>query len=327
MAVFTSVPPAALRRFLLDYDGTGELVSLHGLADGVENTNYLVDTTTQRLILTLFEGRVQAADVPWYLAAMNALHHHGIPCPVALPRRDGNLSGMLRGRLATLVTFLPGGAIEEITPDACRQVGAFLARLHLAASTHQPPRVNSMSFTEWQRLMSRVGAQADTLQPGLAAILATELDFAASYWPAADSTNMPYGFIHGDLFPDNLFFQAGQVSGVIDFYFACHDLWAYDLAICLNAWGFDAECRYVTARGQALLAGYGQVRPLTETERAAFPALARAAALRFVATRLHDWFFTAPQAAVKRKDPLEYVARLAFYRTPGALDSVFAPLT
>jgi homoserine kinase type II len=163
MAVFTPVPPSALARFLGDYEA-GDLLSLHGLADGVENTNYLVETTTQRLILTLFEGRVQAADVPWYLAAMNFLAAQGIPCPVALPRRDGGLSGVLCGRPATLVTFLHGAAREVITPASCGAVGAFLARLHLAAANHQPPRANTMNLPEWRRLIGRVGSEADRLR-------------------------------------------------------------------------------------------------------------------------------------------------------------------
>ena len=316
MAVFTPVPPSALARFLLDYDA-GELISLHGLADGVENTNYLVQTTTQRLILTLFEGRVRAEDVPWYLGAMNFLAERGIPCPVALPRRGGGLAGTLRNRTATLVTFLPGAAIETITAASCGQVGAFLAHLHLAAQTHQPPRANSMAQAEWQRLLDRVGPQADSLQHGLGAALCGELDFAATHWPVG----LPAGLIHGDLFPDNLFFEAGQISGVIDFYFACHDLWLYDLAISLNAWCFDARHQYDPARGAALLAGYHAVRPLTAAEEAAVPTLARAAALRFIATRLHDWFFTPPTAAVKRKDPLEYAAKMAFHRGAATLDA------
>ena len=314
MAVFTPVSPSALARFLQDYD-VGELISLHGLADGVENTNYLVETTTQRLILTLFEGRVRAEDVPWYLGAMNFLAAQGIPCPVALPRRDGSLSGTLRGRPATLVTFLNGAAIETITPDSCGQVGAFLARLHLAAAAHQPPRANSMNLAAWQQLIGRVGAQADSLRTGLAEELEAELDFAATQWPLG----LPAGFVHGDLFPDNLFFQDGRISGVIDFYFACHELWLYDLAVCLNAWCFDQQHRYDPARGAALLDGYHSVRPLTAAEQQAFPTLARVAALRFIATRLYDWFFTPPDAAVKRKDPLEYAAKLAFHRSAGTL--------
>jgi homoserine kinase type II len=314
MAVFTPVPPSALARFLLDYDA-GDLISLHGLADGVENTNYLVETTTRRLILTLFEGRVQAADVPWYLEAMNFLAARGIPCPVALPRRDGSLSGTLRERPATLVTFLDGASPETITVANCQQVGAFLAGLHLAATTHQPPRPNSMNLAEWRRLIARVGSQADSLRGGLAAELGAELDLIAAHWP----TGLPSGLIHGDLFPDNLFFQNGQISGVIDFYFACHELWLYDLAVCVNAWCFDGAHRYDAAKGAALLAGYHTTRPLTAAEQAALPLLARATALRFIATRLHDWFFTPPQAAVKRKDPLEYAAKLAFHQGASAL--------
>ncbi|TAD89602.1 MAG: homoserine kinase [Alphaproteobacteria bacterium] len=316
MAVYTPVSDAAAAAFLADYD-LGSLVRLVPIAEGVENSNFLAETTTGPLILTLYEKRVDPADLPFFLGLMEHLAARGVRCPLPVRARDGTALRELAGRPAAIVSFLDGKALTTGTVDACRQVGGALARLHRAGTEFALTRANALSVAGWQDLVARTSAGADGVAPGLGAEVASALAVVAERWP----TTLPMGVIHADLFPDNVFFDAGQLTGLIDFYFACTDALAYDVAVCLNAWCFEApDWRWNPDKAAALLQGYEAARPLSEGERQALPILATGAALRFLLTRLYDWINHPPGALVTPKDPLEYRAKLRFFReTPAAL--------
>jgi len=311
MAVYTSVPDDALAAFLAAYD-IGEARAFKGIAEGVENSNYYLETDQGRFILTLFEKRVSAEDLPYFVALKRHLAANGFPCPEPVLARDGKALQTLEGRPALIVTFLNGLSPRKPNAAQCRSLGAGLARMHLALKDFEMPRPNTLGPASWPRLWAGRAAAADALQAGLAAVIAGDLADIAAAKP--QSLVLPRGTIHADLFPDNAFFLGDDFTGAIDFYFACTDALAYDLAICLNAWAFEAGGQYNFSRGANLIKGYESVRQLEPAERDALPLLARGAALRFFLTRLVDWSDTPKDALVKPHNPLDYAARLAFHR-------------
>ncbi|TWS97098.1 homoserine kinase [Reyranella sp. CPCC 100927] len=315
MAVYTEVADDQLDAFLAEYD-IGEPQSCKGIAEGVENSNYLLATTRGTYFLTLYEKRVDPRDLPFFLGLMDHLAARGIPCPTPVHGRDGRALRTLAGRPAAIITFLSGLWPRRITVDHCAPVGAAMARLHLAAADFTLKRPNALSVAGWRPLFDSTRMRAHEVAPGLADELAADLAVLERDWPR----DLPAGVIHADLFQDNVLFLHETLSGVIDFYFACNDLLAYDVAICLNAWCFEADRSFNVTKARALVSGYQQVRPLSAAERHALPLLARGAAMRFLLTRLYDWLHTPPGAMVKRKDPLEYLARLRFHRGAGGPD-------
>ena len=308
MAVYTEVTDDALASFLADYD-IGTAVAFRGIAEGVENSNYTLRTTGGDYILTLYEKRVNPADLPWFLGLMTHLAQHGIVCPLPVPARDGEALRMLAGKHAAITTFLPGVWPRRVRQEHCGPLGSALASLHLAGANYAPTRANALGPDAWAPLLARSLPGADSVQPGLGAELQAALDRILANWP----TNLPIGHIHADLFPDNVFFLNGELSGLIDFFFACTDILAYDLAICLGAWCFETDLSFNVTKARAMLAGYNAVRPLSPAERAALPVLCQGAALRFSLTRLFDWINTPPGAMVTRKDPLQCVRQLRFH--------------
>ncbi|WGF88320.1 homoserine kinase [Marinivivus vitaminiproducens] len=310
MAVYTDIDDETLRSFLTEYD-IGRAVSLTGIAEGIENSNFLLVTDRGRFILTLYEKRVDAADLPFFLGLLDHLAAHGVRCPTPIHGRDGHSLRRLCGRPAAIVTFLSGRSPKRILPHHLRAVGAALAELHLAGAGFPLRRANALGLEGWRGLAEACAARADEVSPGLAALLAEELATLRRDWPA----DLPSGVIHADLFPDNVFFEGDTLSGLIDFYFACNDLFAYDIAICLNAWCFEPTNDFNVTKARNLIEGYDSVRPVGEAEIAALPLLARGAALRFLLTRLYDWLHPATGALVRPKDPLEYGQRLRFQRS------------
>jgi homoserine kinase type II len=308
MAVYTEVADDELAQFLAEYD-IGALVAFRGIAEGVENSNYSLRTTAGDFILTLYEKRVDPQDLPWFLGLMRHLAARGLSCPLPVAGRDGEALRKLCGRHAAITSFLPGVWPRRVHAAQCRKLGEALAGLHLAGADFTPQRRNALGPDAWAPLMAKCHARADEVQPGLAAELATSLSRLLANWPA----DLPRGHIHADLFPDNVFFLDGSVSGLIDFYFACTDVLAYDVAVCLNAWCFEADFAFNATKARALLAGYNAVRPLNDAECAALPVLAQGAAMRFLLTRLYDWLNTPEGAFVTRKDPLDYLRRLRFH--------------
>jgi len=316
MAVYTEVTDADVEAFLAEYD-LGEVVAMKGIAEGVENSNFLLSTTRGSFILTLYEKRVKREDLPFFLGLMEHLADRGIRCPTPIHGRDGRALRELCGKPAAIVSFLQGLWPKRITPKHCQLLGRALAEMHLAGRDFELYRPNDLSVGGWRPLFESCADRADEVAPGLAAELETELGALEQAWPGG----LPEGVIHADLFPDNVFFRHGELSGFIDFYFACNDLLAYDLAVCLNAWCFEPDNQFNATKARALLQAYAKVRPLSDAELAALPTLARGAALRFLLTRLFDWLNHPEGAYVAPKDPLEYLRKLRFHAEvddPGA---------
>jgi homoserine kinase type II len=309
MAVYTDVSFEELEVFLGAYD-LGEPHVFKGIAEGVSNSNYYLQTEKGSFILTLYEMRVEAADLPFYLGLMEHLAAAGLRCPTPVRARDGAVTGQLNGRSAALLTFLDGISLRRPAAEHCQQAGVALAELHQAGASFAGRRANALGPAGWRQLARDCGEEADSVAGGLAALIAEELAALDAAWPA----HLPQGVIHADLFPDNVLFVNDRVSGIIDFYFACNDALAYDLAVTLNAWCFETDGAFNVTKGRALIAGYQSKRALQPEERSAFPLLCRGAALRFLLTRTYDWIHRSPSALVRPKDPREFAKRLRFHR-------------
>ena len=309
MAVYTDVAAEDLALFLAGYD-IGELLSYKGIAEGVENSNFLVHTSRGYFILTLYERRVAERDLPFFLALMEHLATRAITCPQPVKNRAGQTLGRLAGRPAAMVTFLEGMWIRRPSAQHCAALGEALARLHLAGADFPMHRDNALSVGGWRQLYAACRERANEVQGELKDLLARELDALEGEWPQ----RLPQGVIHADLFPDNVFFLGDTLSGLIDFYFACTDTLVYDAAICLNAWCFESDHSYNVTKGRALLTNYARTRPLSDAEWGKLPLLARGAALRFLLTRLVDWLNVPPGALVQPKDPIEYLRKLRFHQ-------------
>jgi len=309
MAVYTDISETDLGAFLRGYD-VGELLSYKGIAEGTENSNFLLHTTAGSFILTLYEKRVERADLPFFLGMMEHLAKKGLSCPLPVHRHDGEVIGELAGRPCAVITFLEGMWPRRPTVTHCREVGKALAEMHLAGADFPLRRPNALSVDGWRKLWAQARPRAGEVEPGLVREVDAEFAAIARHWPK----DLPEGLIHADLFPDNVFFIGERLSGLIDFYFACNDMLAYDVATCLNAWCFEKDISFNLTKGTALLAGYNSVRRLSQAELDALPLLARGSALRFMLTRLYDWLSVSEGALVKKRDPMEYVRRLRFHR-------------
>ena len=309
MAVYTDVGEEELGDFLAGYD-LGALLSFKGIAEGVENTNYLLHTSAGYFFLTLYEKRVARSDLPFFLGLLEHLASRGINCPQPVKNRAGAVLGELAGRPAAIVTFLEGVSVRRAQVGHCAALGRALAGLHLAGRDFKLHRKNTLSLAGWRGLAEAAGARANQVTAGLSSVIEEELAHLAKHWP----DDLPRGVIHADLFPDNVFFLGEELSGLIDFYFACDDILAYDLAICLNAWCFEPDGSYNVTKGKALLSGYVEKRAMSADELLALPLLARGASLRFLLTRLVDWLDVPPGALVRPKDPIEYLKKLRFHQ-------------
>ncbi|HEX9465797.1 MAG TPA: homoserine kinase [Alphaproteobacteria bacterium] len=310
MAVYTEVSDNEIEKFVAAYD-IGRVVACKGIAEGVENSNFLLQTDRGLYILTLYEKRVAKNDLPFFLGLMDHLAAKGLACPTPLRGRDGKALRELAKRPAAIISFLRGMWPKRIVTAHCTQVGDALAHLHLAGADFPMRRSNALGLAGWCGLFDLCRARADEVQPGLAEELARELDQLGTGWPSG----LPEGVIHADLFPDNVFFLDDKLSGMIDFYFACNDAFAYDLGICLNAWCFERDGSLNATKARALIRGYSATRPATPAEIEALPILARGSALRFLLTRLYDWLNHPQGAFVQPKDPLEYLKKLRFHRS------------
>ncbi|RUM97218.1 homoserine kinase [Pseudaminobacter arsenicus] len=313
MAVYTDVSESELGAFLESY-AIGQLLSYKGIAEGTENSNFLLHTSSGAYILTLYERRVDKNDLPFFLGLMEHLAKKDISCPLPVRRNDGEVIGTLAGRSAAIITFLEGMWMRRPTAIHCREVGKALAGLHLAGADFQLSRANALDRAGWRKLWDGSRARADEVECGLLTEVDAEFADFERNWPK----DLPAGIIHADLFPDNVFFLGEKLSGLIDFYFACNDFYAYDLATCLNAWCFEKDNSFNLTKGRALLAGYQQVRPLTDAERQALPMLARGSALRFMLTRLYDWLTIPDGALIQKRDPVEFIRRMRFHRQIGS---------
>lgn len=309
MAVYTDITETELGVFLSGY-GLGELRSYRGIAEGSENSNFVLHTGKGEFILTLYEKRVEEADLPFFLGLMQHLALKGITCPLPVARSDGSLIGRLAGRPAAIITFLEGIWPRRPTVPQCREVGKALAGMHLASVDFTLSRPNALSVEGWRKLWAGARERSGEVDAGLKDEIDRDFELFSHAWPQG----LPAGVIHADLFPDNVFFLGDRLSGLIDFYFACNDFYAYDVATCLNAWCFEKDGAYNMTKGTALLSGYESVRPLTSVEKDALPVLARGSALRFTLTRLYDWLTIPDGALVQKRDPMEFVRRWRFHR-------------
>ena len=309
MAVYTDVTAEELGDFLSGY-GIGELLSYKGIAEGVENSNYLLHTSAGYYFLTLYEKRVAVKDLPFFLGLMAHLAKHGINCPQPVLNKSGEALGTLAGRPAAIIDFLEGVWPRKPNASHCAAIGTALAKMHLAGADYAVKRPNALSVSGWRPLFDQAASRADSVQRGLRDLLSDELDHLEKAWP----TSLPQGVIHADAFPDNVLFLGDKLSGLIDFYFACNDMLAYDVAICLNAWCFEVDHSFNVTKARAFLNAYTRERKLSAAEQQALPLLARGAAIRFLLTRLVDWLNVPPGALVRPKDPLEYVRKLRFHQ-------------
>jgi homoserine kinase type II len=309
MAVYTHLSDEELRLLLADYD-LGAALAFKGVAEGVENSNFLLDTEAGRFFLTIFEKRVDPKDLPFFMALMELLAEADFPAPRPMHTRRGAVLTEARGKPAVIVTFLPGVSPKRPSALQCRLIGEALARMHRALEGFGGQRANALSVGSWGGLVRPRLVLAEELRAGLADSAAADLVELEAEWPSG----LPEGAIHADLFPDNSLFVGDRIGGVIDFYFACVDALAYDVAVCLNSWCFEPRGAFNLTKGQALLTGYQSVRPFSAAEREALPILSRGAAMRFFGTRLTDWAATPTGALVRPKDPLDYADRLDFHR-------------
>lgn len=314
MAVYTDITDDELAKLLADFD-LGEALSFKGIAEGVSNSNFLLETDKGRFILTVYESRTREEELPFFLGLMRWLAQHGYPSAAPMADRQGEALKRIRGKPCAIVGFLPGMSVRRPSVAHCRVAGEGLARLHLAAEGFTQSRVNDLGQAAWAPMFAPLGAAAEALKPGLKATIEADLAHFEQAWP----TGLPAGVIHADFFPDNVFFHGKEFAGAIDFYFACNDALAYDLAIALNAWCFEPDGSFNITAARALVAGYEAHRPLSGAERAALPVLAHGAAMRFFLTRLQDWGSTPADALVKPHDPLEYERKLAVHRAASDL--------
>lgn len=312
MAVYTKVSAEEIGLFLTRFD-VGTLVSAKGIAEGVENSNYLLETTQDRFILTLYEKRVDPADLPFFIAMLDHLAAHRCLVPPMIADREGTKIQQLCGRSACLIKFLPGVSVSHPTTAQAGATGQALGDMHSALADFEPKRRNILDHDGWRSLAEQCGpAQLDKIAPGLPQAIAGELDHLDEHWPH----DLPRSAIHADLFPDNVLMLGDRVTGLIDFYFSCTDIRVYDLAVTHAAWCFSEDgTDFHEPISQALIEGYVSACPISDAERQALPLLARGATLRFLLTRAYDWINTPAGALVTRKDPQAFLNRLQYYQT------------
>jgi homoserine kinase type II len=320
MAVYTDITDAELQALLADFD-LGQPLSFKGIAEGIENSNFLLETETGRYFLTVYEKRVRPEELPYFLGLMRWLAEHGFPCATPIADRNGEILKTVRGKPCAMVSYLSGLSVRRPTVAHCREAGESLAWLHAAQDGFPMTRANDLGQAAWGPMFAGLHEAAEGLKPGLAKTITDDLERLEARWPKG----LPQGVIHADYFPDNVFFQGGKFAAAFDFYFACNDALAYDIAVALNAWCFEADGSFNITAARALVGGYESRRPLSDAERAALPVLAHGAAMRFFLTRLHDWGATPAGALVKPKDPLEYERKLAVHRTSPDLVLFGAP--
>ncbi len=309
MAVYTHIGAEDMSEIVREF-GLGTLISAKGIAEGVENTNYFVDTSSGRYILTIYEKRVKTDDLPFFHALLDHLAQKGCPVPRTMHDGSGTSLKMWRGKAMAMIEFLPGLSVSRPTTDQALAVGAALGHMHGAALDFPLSRPNAMGLEGWIAMAHQCGTALNEIEPNLQDRVTKECAFLRAHWPK----HLPHGIIHADLFPDNVLMTDDSVTGMIDFYFACTDVRAWDVAVTHAAWSFSADgTEYHAPVGNAILAGYRQCFGLSDAEETAFNILARGACLRFLLTRAWDWLNTPADALVTRKDPLAFLNRLNHY--------------
>lgn len=311
MAVYTNISLIELNEFL-DLYSIGKADDLVGIKSGIENTNYLVKINNQKYILTVFEKRTHQDDLPFFFNLMNHLNDSGIKCPQAIKTKDDEYYKLLKGKPASLTSFVDGKILNRIEPNHCSELGKSMALLHNASSVLNMSRNNQMGFENFGVLIKKLEENMAESDDVPIELIKNEYHFLNQNI----SFNLPSGIIHADLFPDNVFFANNSLSGIIDFYFSCNDYYAYEIAICINAWCFEEKSNeFNISKAKKLLSSYNGVRELTISEIDSLPLLCRAAALRFLLTRLIDFYQETSSSLLVKKDPTEYLKKLKFHQS------------
>ncbi len=314
MAVYTNLNEEQVKHFLKRYE-IGDLISFSGITEGIENTNFYLKTSNGNYILTIFEKRVEVKDIPFFIKIMLHLNKKGYYCPKPICDKKNNFIQNLNGKPTIIVNFLPGKSKKNFTSRDCYQIGSSMGLMHYYSKDFELERDNSLSIKGWQTLITNCNntipaSLLEKLKPNLMEELQNSFELFLEFWPR----DLPKGFIHADLFPDNVFFINDKITGVIDFYFSCTDILTYDLAIAINAWCFDKKHNFLEKNYQSLLSGYNSERKLSEDENFFLPLLCQAAALRFLLTRLFDWVHTPIEANVVPKNPEEYIIKHQYFK-------------
>ncbi len=311
MAVYTKLSEKQLVDFFSKYN-LGKLLNYKGIEEGIENTNYFIQTEKGKFILTLYEKRVEQKDLPFFIGLMRNLYDEKFPSPEPLINKNGNYISEVNGKKAAVVSFLEGEAKNVLNPNHCYQVGVHTAKLHLITKKLKGKRENKLSINSWRNIYNKVKKDCSKIHPNLIDVVEKNLDLIERKWP----TNIPKGIIHADLFPDNIFFKDNKLSGIIDYYFSCNDFYAFEIAICLNALCFEGKnenLSFNVTKAQKFIDGYSSIRKLAEEEKSSLKILCQGAAVRFLLTRVFDFLNLTEGAIVKIKDPVEYLKRLEFH--------------
>jgi homoserine kinase type II len=310
MAVYTKLEHQEVRKFLEQYN-INNFKDYKGITEGVENTNYLIKTSEQDYILTIYEKRVDENDLPFFIKLLSYLSENKFPCPKPIANKNNEKINRIKNKNAALVTFLNGQSKNKITSEECFEIGKITAQLHEITKKFDINRKNNLSIENWESIFEKTIKQKIDLDESIIKKTKNYLNFLKDKWPK----NLPQGIIHADLFPDNIFFTNNKVSGIIDFYFACNDFFAYEIAICINSLCFDNNSTFNMTKAKNLIDGYTSIRTLSEDEKKYLPILSMGAAMRFFLTRLYDFYHTDNKADVKIKDPFEYLKKIEFHST------------
>ena len=313
MAIYTKLSENNLKEFFLKYN-LGKLLNYKGIQEGIENTNYFIQTDKGKFILTVYEKRTEEKDLPFFMGLMRNLFDANFPSPEPIINKNGNYITEISGKKAAVVSFLEGSAKKNLSPDNCHEVGIQAAKLHVITKNLTGKRENSLSVNSWKKIYKNVQKDCSRIHSNLARIIERNLDEIESNWPK----NIPSGIIHADLFPDNIFFKGNNLTGIIDFYFSCYDFYAFEITICLNALCFEGQkenLSFNVTKAKKFIDGYSTIRKLSEEEKKSLKILCQGAAIRFLLTRVFDYLNLKEGALVKIKDPIEYLKRLEFHNS------------
>lgn len=309
MAVYTKISQSDLESLLSTYE-IGKLENFTAIAAGIQNSNYFIDTTQARFVLTIYEDRINIDDLPFFLNLTEHLARHDVPCPLPIANKSGQKISKIQGKPCAIISFVKGSEAKDISLSQIQELGKSLAIMHLAGQDFTMQRINEMGMSHWPEMFADVKDRAEEIEEGISAEIQSSLKFIEANWPS----NLPCGIIHGDIFPDNvLFADDGSIAGIIDFYFACNDILIYDLAVCMNAWCFDNNRKFNPEKARSLIASYNNIRVISKDELEALPILAMGAAMRFLLSRMYGWQNRVDGAFVTTKDPLEYLRKLRFH--------------
>ena len=318
MAIYTKVDAHEAKSILKNFS-LGELKKIQGIKKGIENTNYLLITTTGKFILTLFEKRVKTKELPFFMNLMLSLNDRKILCPKPIKNKNKKILFQVKNRQAAICSFVRGKEKTNHTLSECQSIGKNIAKLHMVGKKIKLHRANNLSIKSWIALNQSIKTKANKKIPNIYSFINTLLLDLKKKWPS----QLPTGIIHGDLFPDNIFFNKTKFAGFIDFYFSCSDFLIYDIAICINAMCFDKKIKFNKLKANALLKGYSSQRKISKKEFTALPQLLLGASIRFFLTRLHDSINRQKGAIVKVKNPKEFLKRIQFYINTKNVNKLF----